>query len=825
MEGGGTKKHQERDKDNNRGANRTIKRDEGSGDADGQKLPEGHGASQNINSAQHERTSKQEHGALPGDSDVEALHKTDEVPKEPPSHSSKLRHALEIEIAQKKKVIRSVNLSNLPDKGQRLKQQLNYLETQLSALSISKDVQQQGSSTAPEGDKKPQQPGPLSKTKPSIEHPLKPSSAPKQIQPVRLRDAPVERLETSPYWSIYEKGVKQVSPQPLKRIEANVARPNFMTTLGGRAVHLRDGLDEQHLKDFATSLQGCPGGDQEFAQPEGVKTPLLPHQRQGLAWMLWRETQAPPGGILADGMGLGKTLTMLALIQQQRRASREGKRKGTPAPPNGEESTQAVECSGTLVVCPLSLLHQWEGEVTAHLSEPWSVHLYHGKGRGLRHDELLRYDLVITTYDTLSNEWARATAARMGVAPLFHLCWERVVLDEAHCVRNPNTKRAKAACALRARHHWAVSGTPVHNNIVDVRSLLKFLHCVPFDDDAFWKMWTKNHPGPESLSPVVKCLLLRRTKDQKGHDDKPLVPLPEKTVVLHRLELEGIEWDIYRDLYEWSRSSGVEKYVDPVTKRELYKNTGPRMFVMLIRLQQACSHLSLLKKKALDEAAVDDVDDILADSMANMTLSDELSSTAAAADRLDAIGLQKYEGRVEFERAFVSCKIKALLDMLGKVMTDSNDKCVVVSKWTSMLGLVQEHLERSHYRCLLIQGNVSAAKRADHVRNFNQDKDGPRILLLSLEAGGVGLNLIGGNHMFVLDVHWNPALELQAFDRIHRVGQKKPVTINRFVCVGTIEERILELQQQKERLAESVVGKRKITKEDYNFLFGAKASR
>ncbi|XP_064455815.1 transcription termination factor 2-like isoform X2 [Ornithodoros turicata] len=733
-----------------------------------------------------------------------------------PLRDSKSKALLEHEIAQKKKIIGTINLSTLPDKGERLKNQIKQLEAQLSTLSLERVAGQQPSSS-PEEDKKQK------KSDPAVSaQPLKPTKTLSPHKEENVDGLPEQRLQTSPYWSIYKKGVKLVSPMPLKKAATTVPRPVVSNTIGTRVVSLQADSDE-HLKKFVLSLETQPREDDEFEQPEGVKTLLLTHQKQALSWLVWKEAQDPPGGILADGMGLGKTLTMLALIQLQLSKRKTAQPKSVN-PEGGRGKSDVLESLGTLVICPLSLLHQWVGEAKTHLSATWSVHVYHGKGRGVRHDELVGHDLVVTTYDTVSSEWARATAAGRGLAPLFCVHWERIVLDEAHCIRNPNTKRAKAACALRGRHRWAVSGTPVHNDVGDVRSLLKFLQCAPFDDDVFWKSWMKKHPAPESLTVVIKCLLLRRTKEKKGKDGKPLVSLPEKTILVRKLQLRGIEKDIYDDMQKWSMSSGVEKYVDPVTKRELYRNTGSRFFVMLIRLQQACSHLSLLRKKALDDVAVDE-DSFLADCMSSLNISEDLSSSVATADNLGAMGLEKYEGRPEFERAFTSCKIKALLDSLTKVMLDTGDKCVVVSKWTSMLDLAREHIEKSGFRCLVIQGNVNAAKRAENVRSFNYDKNGPRVLLLSLDAGGVGLNLIGGNHMFVLDVHWNPALELQAFDRVHRVGQEKPVTINRFVCTGTIEEKILELQRYKERLAESVVGKRKITMEDYNFLFGIGANR
>ncbi|XP_037509830.1 transcription termination factor 2 [Rhipicephalus sanguineus] len=612
------------------------------------------------------------------------------------------------------------------------------------------------------------------------------------------------RPPTSALHSVYDRRVLLTSPLPLSKAAASSAagkKGATSETLGTRISRCLSEHCTARLQPLIQSLSSQPDEWDESPQPQGVQTSLMAHQRQALRWMLWREEQEAPGGILADAMGLGKTLTMLSLVEA-------AAVKGQGTPPRG----------GTLVVCPLSLLHQWEEEVQRHLPDRWQVHVHHGRNRTADPEELAGCDLVVTTYDTISSDWARIDATgNSALSPLFTVKWRRLVLDEAHNIRNLHTRRAKAACALLAWSRWALTGTPVHNDLNDMRSLLKFLQCHPFDDDIFWKQWVKENPGPEALAMVMKCVLLRRTKEQMGKDGKPLVPLPKKSIVLHKLSLEGTEAKVYKELDEWSRSSGPEKYRDPVTGRELYRNTGSRRFVMLIRLQQACSHPALLKKKVLEDAAID-TDELLSAGMAGLQLSDD---SAAGEDSLDALNLDKYTSAREFDSAYVSCKIKTLLDMLLKVREESNnqDKSVVVSRWTSLLSLVRHHLERRGIPSVTIQGSVPGHQRASYVAKFNEQRGGPTVMLLSLEAGGVGLNLVGGNHMFVLDVHWNPALEAQAFDRIHRVGQTKTVVINRLICAGTIEERILELQKHKQRLAESVVARRRLTANDYDFLF------
>ncbi|KAH8008721.1 hypothetical protein HPB51_003368 [Rhipicephalus microplus] len=322
-----------------------------------------------------------------------------------------------------------------------------------------------------------------------------------------------------------------------------------------------DGMEDDPLWDSEDtagsdwSLSSQPDEWDESPQPQGVRTALMAHQRQALQWMLWREEQEAPGGILADAMGLGKTLTMLSLVEQQRSRDKAHKLAAkiksndkTDGKNDSETAAPAPPRGGTLVVCPLSLLHQWEEEVQRHLPGQWQVHVHHGRNRTVDPEELARCDLVVTTYDTISSDWARVDATGKSgqncfsgsatvvqfctqenadsnlvmidvaeLSPLFTVKWRRLVLDEAHNIRNLHTRRAKAACALLAWSRWALTGTPVHNDLNDMRSLLKFLQCHPFDDDSFWKQWVKENPGVQQLRQFYTiydcCTELRQNRE------------------------------------------------------------------------------------------------------------------------------------------------------------------------------------------------------------------------------------------------------------------------------------------------------------------------
>ncbi|XP_015676304.1 transcription termination factor 2 [Protobothrops mucrosquamatus] len=177
-----------------------------------------------------------------------------------------------------------------------------------------------------------------------------------------------------------------------------------------------------------------------------------------------------------------------------------------------------------------------------------------------------------------------------------------------------------------------------------------------------------------------------------------------------------------------------------------------------------------------------------------------------------------------FEMTKQSTKIFHLLEELKGIQNHSQ-KCVVVSQWTSMLKIVAIHLDKLGLKHAVVDGSVNPKQRMDIVEEFNNNPKGTKVLLISLLAGGVGLNLVGGNHLFLLDMHWNPALEDQACDRIYRMGQQKDVKIHRFVCEGTVEEKISELQTKKKELAQKVLSGKgesftKLTLADLRLLFG-----
>lgn len=284
-----------------------------------------------------------------------------------------------------------------------------------------------------------------------------------------------------------------------------------------------EAIDELHR-----SLESCPGETAVAEDPAGLKVPLLLHQKQALAWLLWRESQKPQGGILADDMGLGKTLTMIALIltKKNQQKSKE-KDRSLPLTWLSKNEPSVFTSNGTLIVCPASLIHHWKNEVEKRVnSNKLRLYLYHGPNRSRHAKVLSTYDIVVTTYSLLAKEIpttkqeGEVPGANLSVegisAPLLQVVWARIILDEAHNVKNPRVQTSIAVCKLQAQARWAVTGTPIQNNLLDMYSLMKFLRCSPFDEFSLWKSQVDNGSmkGGERLSILTKSLLLRRTKDQ-----------------------------------------------------------------------------------------------------------------------------------------------------------------------------------------------------------------------------------------------------------------------------------------------------------------------
>ncbi|BCX48244.1 helicase/SNF2 protein [Haloferula helveola] len=350
-------------------------------------------------------------------------------------------------------------------------------------------------------------------------------------------------------------------------------------------------------------------------------------------------------------------------------------------------------------------------------------------------------DLVLTSYALLQRD-----IDKLRDFP-FHL----VVLDEAQYIKNPAAKVAKAACELDARHRLCLSGTPVENHLGELWSLMRFL--MPGflgGQEEFNRRFRKpiENEGCEERQKALKSrvapLILRRTKDQVAKE------LPPKTILVHPVELNTGQ----KDLYETVRATMDKRVRQAIAIRGL---EGSRMLFLeaLLKLRQICCEPKLLKFEN--------------------------------------------ESKLEADAAG-SAKLDYLADLLDTLVEEGR-RILLFSQFTSMLDLIAEHLKKRQISYLMLTG--ASKNRGELVERF-QNNEIP-LFLISLKAGGTGLNLTAADTVIHYDPWWNPAAEAQATDRAYRIGQKNPVFVHKLICQGTVEERIHQLQQKKSQLADALL--------------------
>ncbi|KZV17715.1 hypothetical protein F511_01524 [Dorcoceras hygrometricum] len=498
-----------------------------------------------------------------------------------------------------------------------------------------------------------------------------------------------------------------------------------------------------------------------------------------------------------------------------------------------------------------------------------------------------------------------------GKSVLHNFHWDRIILDEAHYIKDRRSNTTRAILALQSSYKWALSGTPLQNRVGELYSLVRFLQIVPYsyyfckDCDCrcldysttvdcpgcahrnvrHFCWWNKYISSPIQDSgnmgrgrdamlvlkhKILKSIVLRRTKKGRAAD----LALPPRIVTLRRDSLDVVEEDYYNALYSESQAQ-FNIYMEAGTVLNNYAH----IFDLLTRLRQALdfSHLlatlqavnhpylveyslSSMEKKGKTVGASnadqcnlcqDSAEDPVVTSCAHVFCKSCLIDFAASMEHNSCPSCSKpltvdftskkdakeqnrttIEGfrpssilnRIKLDDFQTSTKIDALREEIRfMVERDGSAKGIVFSQFTSFLDLVHYALIKSGVSCVKLDGSMTMGARDAAITKFTEDTD-CRIFLMSLKAGGVALNLTVASHVFLMDPWWNPAVERQAQDRIHRIGQYKPIRIVRFVIENTIEERILKLQEKKELVFEGTVGGSsealaKLTEADLKFLF------
>ena len=388
-----------------------------------------------------------------------------------------------------------------------------------------------------------------------------------------------------------------------KRAEAAVADlSDKLKVLGVKEESDKETHDDQDHEDE----------DEDDGSVEGLKVKLLPHQVDGVDWMRDKEIGTkkkngilPKGGILADDMGLGKTIQSIALMLTNPRPA-----PSTTTSVTDEKTLASTVGKGTLVVAPLALIKQWEGEIKNRVTESHSLRvcIHHGPQRTKRFEDLKKYDVVITTYQILVSEYGSSTQREDGPkVGCFGIHWFRVILDEAHTIKNRNAKATQACYALRSEYRWCLTGTPMQNNLDELQSLIKFLRIKPYNDLAVWKEqitkpMSQGRGGIaiKRLQFYLKAFMKRRTKDvlkQEGAlnpGGKPTKDGQNNGFKITARKVESILADF---------SPEERKFYDRLeqrTDRSLEQMMGGKKMnyasalVLLLRLRQACNHPQLV---------------------------------------------------------------------------------------------------------------------------------------------------------------------------------------------------------------------------------------
>ncbi|HEY4270505.1 MAG TPA: DEAD/DEAH box helicase [Candidatus Udaeobacter sp.] len=460
------------------------------------------------------------------------------------------------------------------------------------------------------------------------------------------------------------------------------------------------------LKKFITGRDASPDAKTKLGP---LAERLRVYQLVGWEW-LTRLAANNLGGILADEMGLGKTVQTLAFLRAHQGDG--------PA----------------LVVCPTSLVTNWENEARKFIPELKTLVL-EGADRAARFKSIADVDVVITSYALL----------RRDIDTLSEIKFSTAVLDEAQHIKNPETQNAQAAFALRAKHRFVLTGTPMENSVRDLWSIMNFaLPGYLGDRKDFrerYELPIARGSAPDvqrRLSRRLQPFLLRRKKRDVAKD------LPEKIEQVVPCSLTSHQRAAYdallRQIQQGLGSSG--KNVNAGAQRM-------KMLTGLLRLRQVCCDLRL-------------------------------------------VGIDKEETSAKLD----------LLDELLEEAIDGEHRVLVFSQFVSMLHLVRERLEKLEIPFCYLDG--STKQRQQIVDRFQSDSAIP-VFLISLKAGGVGLNLSAADTVIHFDPWWNPAVEAQATDRAHRIGQTRVVTAYKLITRDTVEEKILRLQEKKRAAIDAAI--------------------
>ncbi|OCA82441.1 ATP-dependent helicase [Bacillus sp. FJAT-27225] len=496
--------------------------------------------------------------------------------------------------------------------------------------------------------------------------------------------------------------------------------------------------------------------------PESLNGTLRPYQQQGMSWLLFLR-QFGFGAILADDMGLGKTIQLISyLLSVKEKAAEEGSHPGggTRKADSGEGTTAdptkalagaaAATEPPTLIICPTSVLGNWQKELE-RFAPGLRIHLHYGPNR-LKGEKFAEFvsdqDVVLTSYGL----------THLDEEEFSSIHWSTIAIDEAQNIKNANTKQSRAVRKLKGRHHIALTGTPMENRLSELWSIFDFTNhgylgslgqfqkrfIIPIEKD-------ENKEKVRELQGLIRPFLLRRTKK----DEEVALNLPDKLEQKEYCPLTAEQASLYEQLVQ-------------DTFAQLEKLTGMERKGMILqllgRLKQLCNHPALYLKET-----------------------NEARDSGAS-------------GRDLISR---STKMEKLVEFIDSVL-EQDESCLIFTQYLEMGQMIKAVLKRKFgIDVPFLNGSVPKHKRDEMITQF-QEHQFP-VFLLSLKAGGTGLNLTAANHVIHYDRWWNPAVENQATDRAYRIGQQRFVHVHKMICTGTLEEKIDAMLEKKQHLNDQII--------------------
>ncbi|WP_435057808.1 SNF2-related protein [Streptomyces sp. bgisy060] len=506
---------------------------------------------------------------------------------------------------------------------------------------------------------------------------------------------------------------------PLPSLDALAAALSGTLNLDGESLDVRAAGTLATLVD---ALRQAPNDPHPVPPPAGLNANLRHYQQRALTWLA-HTLGMGFGALLADDMGLGKTLTTIAV--HLHRAETAGDASGP-----------------TLVVCPASLITNWQREI-ARFAPDTTVVRYHGTGRTLDAAVLDHNTVVITTYGTLRRDPALAATH-----------WDLVVADEAQHIKNPTSATATALREIPAATRLAVTGTPVENNLTELWAILDWTNEGLFGTRAAFRARygavekDPDAPAAAGLARLIAPFMLRRRKSDPGIAPELPGKIHHHRVVALTDEQTGLYEATVRDtMNKITTSSGIER-------RGL-------VLKLLQALRQICNSPTLYLKEPLNDA--------------------EPADFARRSGKL------------------------AALDDLAATLADRGEAALVFTGYVQMGRILERHLRARGRSVRFLHGGTPPARRQELVDAFQHDPDPAPVFILSVKAAGTGLTLTRAEHVIHYDRPWNPAVEDQATDRAHRIGQHRTVQVHHLVAEGTVEDHINELLARKRALTDAVL--------------------